>query len=93
MTQLDKQEIWEGWDDPLADVARFLQAATPHAVAEQLYHLVLREQTVDRMVAEGLDPQDPQAARSFFAEHIAELNTAAHNRLLEICSAIASQEG
>lgn len=92
MTSHD-DESWSSWDDPLADVARFIGAAPPRAVAEAIYRVYLREQVIEALLERGENPLDSDLSRQFYAEHATELAEAAKRRLLDMCSSIASQEG
>jgi len=84
---------WDGWDDPLEEITKFIRAVEPRLISEELYRLLLREQVTEWMLAEGLDPLDADSGRSFFAERNTELNAATHRRLLQWCASISSREG
>lgn len=89
----DSTEIWEGWDDPLSEIATFIKSSPPRAVAEQLYQLVLREIVTEYLLENGLNPLDRELARSVYSTEVAHFTKLANERLLQICASIASREG
>ncbi len=89
----DDLDQWEGWDDPLKEVAQFISAIPSRRIAEELYRVFLREIAVDRMRSDGVDPMDVTVNRRYFADHNQELTQLARIRLLEWCASVASQEG
>lgn len=84
---------WDFWDNPLEEVERFLRAAPSHAVAEEMYRLVLRDVVTEYLLENGYNPLDPEQARSVLATEHHILFNRAQQRLLQICASIASKEG
>jgi hypothetical protein len=88
-----ENEKWEGWDDPLDDLTKYIRAVEPRVIAEEVYRLLLREQVTEWMLAEGLDPRDSESGRSFFADRSQELIATTQKRMLQWCASISSREG